>query len=108
MDLFNIEIKNKTKMIIEADFVGHKPIPKVKKIHWVASDGIPFNLIIPNNDKFSINSDGLFEFHPDSLTTLNGFAESNCQQLNDGDLIQFNRIGFCRVVSNNSAILSHK
>ncbi len=108
MDLFNIEIKNKTKMIIEADFVSQKPIPKVKKIHWVASDGIPFNLTIPNNDKFSINSDGLFEFHPDSLTTLNGFAESNCQQLNDGDLIQFNRIGFCRVVSNNSAILSHK
>ena len=54
------------------------------------------------------NLDNSFEFLTDSLTTLSGIAESQCKNLSEGDMIQFNRIGFCRVISNQSAILSHK
>ncbi|MBE18936.1 MAG: hypothetical protein CMO11_03045 [Thaumarchaeota archaeon] len=108
MDLFNIEIKKKTKMIIEADFDSRKPIPKVRKIHWVAIDGIPFKLRIPNNDEFFINSDGSFQFKDESDEIYDGFAETSCESLLTGELIQFNRIGFCRVDSPNLAILSHK
>lgn len=108
MDLFNIEIKKKTKMIIEADFDSRKPIPKVRKIHWVAIDGIPFKLRIPNNDEFFINSDGSFQFKDESDEIYDGFAETSCESLRAGELIQFNRIGFCRVDSPNLAILSHK
>ena len=108
MDLFNIEIKKKTKMIIEADFDSRKPIPKVRKIHWVAIDGIPFKLRIPNNDEFFINSDGSFQFKDESDEIYDGFAETSCESLRTGELIQFNRIGFCRVDSPNLAILSHK
>ena len=108
MDLFNIKIKKKTKMIIEADFASRKPIPKVKKIHWVATDGIPFKLRIPDNNEFFINSDGSFQFKDESDKTYDGFAENSCKSLLKGELIQFNRIGFCRVDSPNLAILSHK
>ena len=108
MDLFNIEIKKKSKMIIEADFSSQKPIVGIKKIHWVTTDGIQFKLIIPNNNEFSINSDGSFQFKDESLKLYDGIAENSCKSLQEGELIQFNRIGFCRVDSSNTAILSHK
>ena len=107
MDLFNIKIIGKTNTIT-ADYTSTKPLSNLKKIQWVSHDGIDFNLLIPDNEKYTIASDGSFEFLPDSLTTRNGIAESHCKTLTEGDMLQFNRIGFCRVVSENSAILSHK
>ena len=107
MDLFNIKIIEKTDTIT-ADYTSTKPLSNLKKIQWVSQDGIDFNLLVPDNEKYTTNSDGSFEFLPDSLTTYNGIAESHCKNLTDGDMIQFNRIGFCRVISTNSAILSHK
>tara|TARA_Y100000590_G_scaffold91068_1_gene102719 strand:+ start:2339 stop:4069 length:1731 start_codon:yes stop_codon:yes gene_type:complete len=107
MDLFNIKITNKSESII-AEYTSTDPIPSLKKIHWVSHDGISFNLLIPNNEKYRISSDNSFEFLPDSLTTIQGIAENQCKNLNEGDMLQFNRVGFCRVVSKNSAILSHK
>ena len=107
MDLFNIKIIEKTNTII-ADYTSTKPLSNLKKIQWVSHDGIDFNLLIPDNEKYTVASDGSFEFLPDSLTTRNGIAESHCKTLTEGDMLQFNRIGFCRVISENSAILSHK
>ena len=107
MDLFNIKIIEKTNTIT-ADYTSTKPLSNLKKIQWVSHDGIDFNLLIPDNEKYTITSDGSFEFLPDSLTTCNGIAESHCKTLTEGDMLQFNRIGFCRVISENSAILSHK
>ena len=107
MDLFNIKIIEKTNTIT-ADYTSTKPLSNLKKIQWVSHDGIDFNLLIPDNEKYTVDSDGSFEFLPDSLTTRNGIAESHCKTLTEGDMLQFNRIGFCRVISENSAILSHK
>ena len=107
MDLFNIKIIEKTNTIT-ADYTSTKPLSNLKKIQWVSHDGIDFNLLIPDNEKYTVASDGSFEFLPDSLTTRNGIAESHCKTLTEGDMLQFNRIGFCRVISENSAILSHK
>ena len=107
MDLFNIKIIEKTNTIT-ADYTSTKPLSNLKKIQWVSHDSIDFNLLIPDNEKYTIASDGSFEFLPDSLTTRNGIAESHCKTLTEGDMLQFNRIGFCRVISENSAILSHK
>ena len=107
MDLFNIKIIEKTDTIT-ADYTSTKPLSNLKKIQWVPQDGIDFNLLVPDNEKYTTNSDGSFEFLPDSLTTRNGIAESHCKTLTEGDMLQFNRIGFCRVISENSAILSHK
>ena len=107
MDLFNIKIIEKTNTIT-ADYTSTKPLSNLKKIQWVSHDSIDFNLLIPDNEKYTVASDGSFEFLPDSLTTRNGIAESHCKTLTEGDMLQFNRIGFCRVVSENSAILSHK
>ena len=107
MDLFNIKIIEKTNTIT-ADYTSTKPLSNLKKIQWVSHDGIDFNLLIPDNEKYTLASDGSFEFLPDSLTTRNGIAESHCKTLTEGDMLQFNRIGFCRVISENSAILSHK
>ena len=107
MDLFNIKIINKSSTVT-AEYTSTEPISSLKKIHWVAHDGINFNLLIPDNEKYTVSSDGSFEFLPDSLTTHSGIAESKCKNLSEGDMLQFNRIGFCRVISADSAILSHK
>ena len=97
MDLFNIKIIEKTNTIT-ADYTSTKPLSNLKKIQWVSHDSIDFNLLIPDNEKYTIASDGSFEFLPDSLTTRNGIAESHCKTLTEGDMLQFNRIGFCRVI----------
>ena len=98
MDLFNIKIIEKTNTIT-ADYTSTKPLSNLKKIQWVSHDSIDFNLLIPDNEKYTVASDGSFEFLPDSLTTRNGIADSHCKTLTEGDMLQFNRIGLCRVIS---------
>ena len=54
-----------------------------KKIQWVYADGA-INAEVQTPGK-----------------TLHGFCESECSKLKDDDVIQFERIGFCRLDKRN-------
>lgn len=91
-DLYNIEIvetgdKIKAKMVNDV-----KNYPK--KIQWVLPDSINAKLYIPMPP---FNSDG--EFNKGSMKTVEGYVEYYAKDLNEGDVIQFERVGFFRLDS---------
>ncbi|MGC9005274.1 MAG: glutamate--tRNA ligase [Candidatus Micrarchaeia archaeon] len=106
-DLFNIEIVEKSKekipscessmacaqlCTIKAKTVETKEMPPLK-IHWLPKDEIlPCRVLVPH-DLF--NEDG--KYNKNSLVTDEGFCEKNVEKLNAGDIIQFERYGFCRL-----------
>ncbi|MEK6873600.1 MAG: glutamate--tRNA ligase [Nanoarchaeota archaeon] len=71
MHLFNIKLDKKAKFIsIEND-------PKIRKIHWV-SKGVKTKIMMPK---------GFWKY---------GLAEENIEKLKKGEIIQFERFGFCK------------
>jgi len=86
MGLFNIQIKNVERGVIEAGFhsKGHEEAKKLGAplIHWLpAGTGIPCEVVMPD------------------ATTARGIAEDTCKQLIPNDVIQFERFGFVRIGS---------
>jgi glutamyl-tRNA synthetase len=84
MGLFNVQIKNVTKGLIEASFhsESHEEARRLGAplIHWIPADtGIPCEVVMPN------------------ATIVRGIAEDSCRKLRANDLIQFERFGFVRV-----------
>lgn len=89
-DFCNVKF-NKKKM--EAEIVGESMVPK--KIHWVSGEEdeyISTEVLVP---KDLLKENG--EFNPESLEIKKGYAESGCLKLNEEDIIQFERFGFCRL-----------
>jgi len=86
MGLFNIQIENVQKGVIEAEFhsKAHEEAKKLGAplIHWIpAGTGIPCEVVLAD------------------ATTARGIAENACRQLKANDIIQFERFGFVRVDS---------
>jgi glutamyl-tRNA synthetase len=51
------------------------------------------------------------QLNPESLKTVYGVAEKNIESLNIGEIIQFERFGFCRLDEKNEAykfIFTHR
>jgi len=90
-DLYNVKIE-KTGKEISASFAGDE-IGKEKKIHWV-SDKLECEVLRPGD---LVLDSG--EFNPASLTIDTGYCEKSVHSLKEGDIIQFERYGFCRLDS---------
>jgi glutamyl-tRNA synthetase len=65
-----------------------------KKIQWVGDDKIACTILVP---KGLLDAKG--EFDPESLGIVKGFCEKGCRDLALGEIIQFERFGFCRLDS---------
>jgi len=87
-DLFNIRITGKNS----AEYLGDKLVPK--KVQWV-SEYIEAEVLIPGD---LLKDD---KYNPDSLELVKGYAQKECSRLNIGDIIQFERFGFCRLDKKN-------
>ena len=71
MHLYNVKLDK------QANFTSEENFPDIKKIHWV-SKGVKTKVMMPN---------GVF---------VEGLAEDNIRKLKTGDIVQFERFGFCR------------
>lgn len=89
-DLSNLKLnkKEKNKMICE---YSEKSDPQIK-VQWVSEQKIDTTILIP---KDLLDENG--EFDPESLQKINGYSELDCLNLKVGDIIQFERFGFCRL-----------
>ncbi len=105
MELYNIKVSQidiaKKEGIVE--YTDDIVKENIQKIQWVSDqDLVEFKIVKPNKlfigDKFNHNS----------LEVLEGFAESFVTTLSPCTLIQFIRLGFCRIEDNNLAIFAHK
>ncbi len=105
MGVYNIIIEKVNQMNVEALYHSEEIISNMPKIQWVTNENIETSIQIP--DVLFINN----HFNEESLTQLQGFAEKAAQNIVIGEIIQFERVGFCRLDSKNSSlnfILAHK
>jgi glutamyl-tRNA synthetase len=105
IELYNIKISwiDKDKKEGIAEYTDDILKENIKKIHWVPEqDSIKYKILKPNKlfigDKFNSNS----------LEILEGYAESFVTTLQADTMIQFIRLGFCRVENNKSAVFTHR
>jgi glutamyl-tRNA synthetase len=76
----------------------------IKKLQWVARDSCTsFEMKVLGP---LLKEGGIF--NEKSLTTVQGLAEQSALELREGELVQFVRIGFCRIDKPGVAILTHK
>ena len=105
MGVYNIVIEHINQSDIEASYHSEELVSKMPKIQWVTNENIKANIQIP--DLLYRNGD----FNENSLRILHGFAEKPAGNIVVGEIIQFERVGFCRLDSKNSIlnfILAHK
>jgi len=76
MNLFNVRIERIEPEGITAEYLKEKRLD-VKKIHWV-QDYLEAEVVKPED-------------------TIKGFCETECKNLKEGDVIQFERFGFVRL-----------
>ena len=107
MELYNIKIKEidlENKRAITASYLNNEIVRDMKKIQWVSDKNMTtYNILIPKelylNDKFN----------PNSLESIEGYAEASVLQLKSHTPIQFIRFGFCITEEKkSSAIFTHR
>jgi glutamyl-tRNA synthetase len=92
-DLYNVAIIdiNDRGDDYRGEYTGKKMKREIEKIQWVAEKNVPVTVEIPHE----LFVDG--EFNPQSLEIVEGVAEEAVGDLSIGDIIQFERFGFCRI-----------
>ncbi|HET9805657.1 MAG TPA: glutamate--tRNA ligase, partial [Nitrososphaeraceae archaeon] len=105
IELYNIKISwiDKDKKEGFAEYIDDILKENIQKIQWVSEqDFIKYKISKPN--KLFIGD----KINPNSLEIIEGFAESFVTTLPADTMIQFIRLGFCRIEDNKSAIFTHK
>ncbi|MFH1521088.1 MAG: glutamate--tRNA ligase family protein, partial [Candidatus Micrarchaeota archaeon] len=88
-DLCNIKLIRMGE-VLHGHVVHDKMVDK--KVQWISDDKLDCEVFVPHD---LLDEKG--EFNKDSLTSVKGYCESNCAELNIGDIVQFERFGFCRL-----------
>jgi len=90
-DLYNIVVEEVEGDRIYAKYLSKELIDGVPKLQWVTEDNLAINVLVPGP---------LFvgeEFNEHSLSQVSGLAERSISSLNVGEIVQFERFGFCRL-----------
>jgi glutamyl-tRNA synthetase len=91
-DLYTIHIIERGDPFIGEYVEGSEnEVKEIPKIQWVPQDHRDVEILVP--DLLFIDE----EFNPESLTVLRGVAERSVESLSVGEIIQFERFGFCRM-----------
>jgi glutamyl-tRNA synthetase len=102
--LFNVKVTETGEPMTGA-YAGEELISETAKIQWVTDDHVPLKVIVPG--LIFIND----TYNPDSLHELNGYAEKAVSSLHDGEIVQFERVGFVRLEKQKTGlvgIFTHK
>lgn len=103
-DLYNVEVVEKEKDEIIGKFSGEKLLEGLEKIQWVSEDYIKMNVIVPH----LLYKNG--EFNEKSIEIVEGYGEKNVGEVNNNEVVQFERFGFVKIEKNGEimGILTHK
>jgi glutamyl-tRNA synthetase len=102
--LYNVKI-TQTGEKLHGLYVGEDLIPNTAKIQWTTKDHIPLKVLVPG---LIFNGE---TFNPQSMSELQGYAEKAVSGLPNGEIIQFERVGFVRLEKHKkdlSGIFTHK
>ncbi len=89
-DLFNVKITGRGKEL-RGVFAGREMKKELEKIQWVTERNTEVSILVSH--ELFVNE----EYDPESLETVHGLAEEAVKTLPVGEIIQFERFGFCRV-----------
>ncbi|MBU6996262.1 MAG: glutamate--tRNA ligase [Theionarchaea archaeon] len=89
-DLFNVRFTRKGEEL-QGEFAGKEVRKDLEKIQWVTDDNVRVRVLVPHE----LFIEG--EFNPHSLEVIEGLAERAVGELPEGEIIQFERFGFCRI-----------
>ncbi len=104
-DLFNVKVTEKKENEIKGVFMGRDLRKELEKIQWVTDKNVDVTILVPHE---------LFirgEYNPESLEIVEGLAEEAVRELPVGEIIQFERFGFCcidRVGEKVTACFAHR
>jgi glutamyl-tRNA synthetase len=87
-DLCNVRLIRKGKALA-GELAGEQELSK-RKIQW-AGETAECSVLVPKD----LLKDG--EFDPSSLVMVKGVCEKSVEMLKEGDIVQFERFGFCRL-----------
>jgi len=90
-DLYNVVVVKVGGEGVSAKYLGRELIEGIPKLQWVTDDKIATDVLVPGP---------LFVgdvFNERSLSRVSGFAEKSISILNVGEIVQFERFGFCRL-----------
>ncbi|HLC48329.1 MAG TPA: glutamate--tRNA ligase [Candidatus Norongarragalinales archaeon] len=94
-DLFNVKILGKSGEGIKAEFAGEGMAVVSHKIQWLPAgngEAIPCDVM-----EASDLLDGKGDFNENGLAVNSGLCERSCEGLELGEIVQFERYGFCRL-----------
>jgi len=97
-DSCNVKIASKTPKKISGEYAGTELL-EGKKVQWAPDKKGEFlacKLLVPGN---LLNEQG--EFDKESMHSREGYCEKSCEKLALGEVIQFERVGFCRLDAKN-------
>ncbi len=92
-DLFNVRITKKSAAELRGEFAGKELVPGSRKIQWVPEKEKLDAIVLVASELLDREGNVV----GDSLKRVKGFCESGCGKLNAGDVIQFERFGFCKL-----------
>ena len=95
-ELYSVEVVDKEKDLITCKMHSREHEPGEKIIQWVSEQNIPIKVIKVGD---LLNADGTF--NEKSLTEVEGLAEKTVDEIEEGQTVQFERFGFCRLDSKN-------
>ena len=103
IEVYNCEVISVEDRLIRARQISEAVQEKIPKIQWVAAENsMPFKVMITGE----LLSDE--KYNPDSLKIIDGYIEKSAKNLKLGEIFQLVRFGFCRLDSEQTAILAHK
>jgi len=91
-DLFNVKYFGKGK----AEFDSLEVKPGTQKIQWVTEEDVDVEVTIPG------------EIGKNGLKKVKGLGEKSVQKIKPGQVVQFERFGFCKMDAPGKFILTHK
>ena len=90
-DLNNVKLEKDGKELIGM-FDSRDIKPKTKKLHWVSSNNVSVDLVVPG-----ILFKNKNEVDTESLKFYSGLGEVSLCELKEGDIIQFERVGYAKI-----------
>ncbi len=105
-DLYSVKIVEAGDTIV-GEYVENptEKLKDIQKIQWVPEEYRAVEIVVP--DILFIDD----RVNPESLKIMHGVAEKTIESLNVGEIIQFERIGFCRLDKKNEVytfIFTHR
>ncbi len=93
-DLYNVKLVKKSANKLVGEYAGEE-IVESKKIQWVPAEEKMDCILLVAGKLFDEEK----KFVENSLLERKGFCEKSCEKLSVGMIVQFERVGFCRLDS---------